>query len=412
MKKLLILGGSRYIIPAIEAAHRLGVYVITCDYLPDNIGHKYADEYHNVSIIDKDAVLALAQKLKIDGILSYATDPGVETAAYVAERLGLPTPPYESVRILQNKDLFRQFLKDHDFNVPLFRGFASIDEAEAAIGDFTMPVIVKPVDSAGSKGVTCVDKAEELRPAIEHALFYSHNGRFIIEEFIEPAGYPSDTDCFSVNSDLVFASFSCQHFDAQADNPYTPCGYTWPSDMPAWAVKELRSELQRLIRLLHMGTSLYNVECRLGKNGKAYLMEVSPRAGGNRLAEMLRYASGQDLIANCVKASLALPLDRLHDPEYHAGWAEVIVHSEKAGIFADLWIDPRIEAENLVERDIWVHPGDEIHAFTGANETIGTIILKFDSQETAAQMVASSGKWMKVMIKEDSDSMKKRTMEE
>lgn len=406
MKKLLILGGSRYIIPAIEAAHKLGAYVITCDYLPDNIGHKYSDEYHNVSIIDKEAVLALARELKIDGILSYATDPGVETAAYVAEQLGLPTPPYESVRILQNKDLFRQFLKEHDFNVPLFRGFASIEEAEAAIGDFTMPVIVKPVDSAGSKGVTRVDAAEELRPAIEHALAYSHNGRFIIEEFIEPAGHPSDTDCFSVDSKLVFASFSCQHFDADADNPYTPCGYTWPSDMPTWAVKELRGELQRLIRLLHMGTSLYNVECRLGTNGKPYLMEVSPRAGGNRLSEMLRYASGQDLITNCVKAALMLPLDTLHDPEYHGGWAEVIVHSENAGRFEGLWLDPRIEAENLVEKDIWVRPGDEIHAFTGANETIGTLVLKFDSQEMAAQRLASSGEWLKVVVKKELRDMR------
>ena len=84
-KKLLLLGGSRYLIPAIKAAHDLGVYVITCDYLPDNYAHKLSDEYHNVSIIEKEAILKLAQELQIDGIMSYATDPGVATAAYVAE---------------------------------------------------------------------------------------------------------------------------------------------------------------------------------------------------------------------------------------------------------------------------------------------------------------------------------------
>ena len=86
MKKILLLGGSRYLLPVIKSAHELGLYVITCDYLPDNIAHKYSDEYVNVSIIDKEAVLKTAIEKKIDGIMSFATDPGVVTAAYVAEK--------------------------------------------------------------------------------------------------------------------------------------------------------------------------------------------------------------------------------------------------------------------------------------------------------------------------------------
>lgn len=82
MKKLMILGGSRYAVPVIEAAHKLGLYVITCDYLPDNIAHKYSDEYCDVSIIDKEKTLEAAKKLHIDGIVSFACDPGVTTAAY------------------------------------------------------------------------------------------------------------------------------------------------------------------------------------------------------------------------------------------------------------------------------------------------------------------------------------------
>ena len=88
-KKLLLLGGLRYLLPVIESAHELGYYVITCDYIPDNIAHKYSDEYHNVSIVDKEAVLSLARELQIDGIMSFAVDPGVITAAYVQEQMGL-----------------------------------------------------------------------------------------------------------------------------------------------------------------------------------------------------------------------------------------------------------------------------------------------------------------------------------
>lgn len=103
-KKILLLGGLRYLLPVIKAAHDLGYYVITCDYIPNNIAHKYSDEYHNVSIVDKEAVLALAQKLQIDGIMSFAVDPGVITAAYVQERLGLPGNPYASVLIFILQD--------------------------------------------------------------------------------------------------------------------------------------------------------------------------------------------------------------------------------------------------------------------------------------------------------------------
>ena len=107
-KRLMLLGGIRYLLPVIEAAHRQGYYVITADYVPGNIAHRYSDEYANISIVDKEAVLAVAREKHIDGIMSFGVDPGVVSSAYVQERLGLPSfGPYESVCILQNKALFR-----------------------------------------------------------------------------------------------------------------------------------------------------------------------------------------------------------------------------------------------------------------------------------------------------------------
>ena len=379
-KRLLLLGGSRYLIPAIKAAHDLGIYVITADYLPDNAGHKYADEYHNVSTIDREGVLQLARELKVDGILAYANDSGVITAAWVAEQLGLPTSPYESVNILQNKDLFRAFLTEHGFTVPKAKGYSSVADAAADIGSFTLPVIVKPVDSCGSKGVTKVSFAEELPAAVETALNRAFSKRCIIEEFITQKGFSSDTDCFSVNDELVFCSFNNQRFDADAENPYTPAGYSWPSTMSAEHQKELRSELQRLMKLLHMGTTIYNVETREGIDGKAYIMEVSPRAGGNRLAEILRLASGQDLITNSVRAAVGEAVDSFTDPVYDGAFAEYILHADSSGQFVELKISEELE-QYVVERDLWVNSGDEVHGFTGANETIGTLVMKFPSQD-------------------------------
>ena len=262
MKKLLLLGGSRYLLPVIEAAKKLGIYTITCDYLPDNIAHKYSDEYCNVSIIDKEAVLAAAKRLEVDGVMSFACDPGVVTAAYVAEQLDLPScGPYESVCILQNKGLFRKFLTDNGFTVPVAKGYTSIEQAMRDVGLFNWPVIVKPADSAGSKGVTRVDSPEALEESIRYALSFSHCSEFIIEDFIEKKGYSSDTDSFSVDGELRFVSFSSQRFDENAENPYTPSAYSWPASISANHQQELTSEIQRLLKLLNMRTSIYNIEC-------------------------------------------------------------------------------------------------------------------------------------------------------
>ena len=399
LKKILLLGGSRYLLPVIKSAHELGLYVITCDYLPDNIAHKYSDEYVNVSIIDKEAVLEAAKKLKIDGIMSFATDPGVVTAAYVAEKLGLPYGgSYESVSILQDKGRFRRFLTEHNFNVPHAKSYEKLEDALCDTEFFTWPVIVKPVDSAGSKGVTRVDDKNELRKAIEYALDFSHCDQFIIEDFIEKKGCSSDTDSFSIDGKLVATTFSSQRFDLEADNPYAPMAYSWPSTFSKENKEELASEIQRLLTLLNMKSSIYNIETREGIDGKAYIMEVSPRGGGNRLAEMIRYASGVDMIRAAVQAAVGLPIDNVEQPKYDGCWAEYVLHSKVEGKFKELWIDSDFATNNVVEVDLWVNQGDEIHSFTAANFAIGTVVMKFASQEELESKLNAMERFIKVIV--------------
>ena len=394
----MLLGGLRYLIPVIEAAHKLGIYVITCDYLPDNIAHKYSDEYCNVSILDKEAVLKIAQEKQIDGIMSFAVDPGVITAAYVQEQMGLPVfGPYESVCILQNKDRFRQFLTEHGFNVPKAKGFSSVEEALSGLNDFEWPLIVKPTDSAGSKGVKKVESIEYLEDALRYAFEYSHSHRVIVEEFIEKKGCSSDSDCFSVDGELKFVSFSAQYFDENAQNPYTPAAFSWPSTMTKEQEAELTSELQRLLSLLKMKTSVYNVETRVGTNGKTYIMEVSPRGGGNRLSEMVRFATGIDLITNAVRAAIGDAVIKLEQKTYEGHWAEIILHADCDGIFKDLTISDKLKA-NIVEEDLWVKKGENILGFNAANNAIGTLILKFDTEEDLKSVLTNQKKYLKIII--------------
>lgn len=396
-KKLLLLGGLRYLLPVIDAAHEMGCHVITCDYIPDNIAHKYSDEYHNISILDKDAVLNLAQSLNIDGIMSFAVDPGVVTAAYVADKLGLPSAgPYESICILQNKDRFRKFLRDNGFNVPIADSFDSYEDATKKWNLY--PCIVKPTDSAGSKGVSRVNRKEELQTAFAEAQSHSFAKRVIVEEFIEKHGCSSDSDSFSVNGKLEFVSFSSQHFDDDAKNPYTPAAYSWPSTFTSEQEKELTSEIQRLLTLLKMRTSIYNIETRIGTNGKPYIMEVSPRGGGNRLAEMIRFATGVDMISASVKAALGEDVTDITQKPYNGHWAEIILHAEKEGIFDQLYIESTFN-KYVVEKDLWVKKGDKVHAFNGANDAIGTLVLQFNSEDQLYNGLKQQDVLIRTMVK-------------
>ena len=398
MKKLMLLGGMRYLVPVIEAAHKLGVYVITCDYLPNNIAHKYSDEYCNVSILEKDKVLEKARELKIDGILSFACDPGVVTAAYVAEKMGLPSSgPYESVEILQNKGKFRKFLTENNFNVPVAKQYTDIETALNDIEMFNWPVIVKPTDSAGSKGVTKVVEKSELRDAINYALKFSHSNEFIIEDFLEKIGDSSDCDSFSVDGELKFVSFSAQKFDENCENPYTPAAYTWPASISKAHQEELINEIQRLLKLLDMKNSIYNIETRECTNGKAYIMECSPRGGGNRLAEMVRYMTGVDMITNIVKVALGMEPDNIKQQEIKDNWAEIILHSEKEGTFEKLWISDEISS-NIVENDLWIETGTHVGGFSGANDAIGTMVLKFDSEIQMNNILNNQNNYIKVFV--------------
>lgn len=401
MKKILLLGGSRYLIPVINKIHELGHYAITCDYLPNNIAHKYSDEYHNVSIIDKDKVLKLAQELKIDGIMSFACDPGVTTAAYVAEKMNLPfNGSYESVRILQNKGEFRKFLLDNGFNCPHARSYFDIKEVMKDVNYFTWPVIVKPVDSAGSKGVTKIERVEQLEDAVKRAISESHNGQFIVEDFLTFKGYHSSADCFTVDGKLKFCTYSDQLFDKEADNPYTPAMIIWPSSMEQTNQEYLTREIQRLMKLLKMRTGIYNIETCVSTDGKPYIMEVSPRGGGCKIAEIQRLSTNVDLIEADIKKAIGIPVVDIHPPKFDGFWCEYVIHNGpgQEGIFKKLDISSEIKEKYIKTIDMSTKTGDYVEPFTGANKSLGDMFLRFNSREELNEIMSKTSEWLHIVL--------------
>ncbi len=401
MKKLLILGGSRYIIPVIKVAHELGIYVITCDYLPDNIAHKYADKYCNVSIIDKDSVLQIAKENNIDGVISFACDPGVVTAAYVAECLNLPfQASYNAARILQDKGLFRKFLEENNFNTPHAKSYSDINSPYNDIDYFNWPVIVKPVDSAGSKGVTRVDSPDELNKAISVALENSHNGMFIIEDFLTFEGYHSSADPFVVDGKIKFITYSDQLFDKAAENPYTPAYIIWPTTMKESHQNYLTKEIQRLIDLLHLTTGIYNIETCVGTDGKPYIMEVSPRGGGCKIAEIQEIAYGIKFIENEVRKAVGMPILNMSQSQLDGVWCEMVIHAEpgRSGYFKNLNIDNSIKDKNIKIIDMTAKKGDKVLPFTGANMSLGDMFLRFENRNELNAAIEHIEDWLRIEL--------------
>lgn len=401
MKKLLLLGGTYTLLPIIKCAHKYGWHVITMDYLPGNLAHQYSDEFADVNVMDKEAVLDYAQTKQINAISSFGCDAGAVSAAYVAEKMNLHyVCSYEAAKILQDKAAFRTFLRDHSFNVPKAVGCSSLEEAVKSIQDFNWPVIVKPVDSAGSKGVTRCDKMEDLPQAIFCALENGHSGSFIIEEFLEKEGPSSGSETFAVDGIAAFNGIYDQFFDPKAPNPYVPAAECWPSSHSKQIQDDLYSEVNRLFSLLKIKTGLFNIEWRVSK-GKPYLMEVTPRAGGNKLAEMLSIATDVDVIDLETRQILGMPLPKVHQPNYKGFFANLVLHANRTGSFDHIEYSSSYREEHLIEEDLWVQKGEHVDSWSGGNRSIGILFLRFSTHDEMMFMLNDVDKYVKVIVSPD-----------
>lgn len=396
MKKLLILGGDSALIPVIKAAKAKGIYVITCDYLPNNIAHTYSDAYINHSTTDKEEILADAQRLGIDGVLTF-TDSGVYSAAYVAEKMGLPSPgPLSSIEILQNKDKFREFLLKEGLNVPFFREFFEKESLLDSADILPYPIIVKPIDSAGSKGVTKVTDKQMLPEAFDRAVSFSTRKGVIVEEFIEPVGSQLHGDCYVKDGQLSFIYLGDHHFD-RAINNLVPISTTWPSTHPAEHLESVKQQISEVIKRVGFIQGSINIEARINKkDGEAYLIDVGARSGGNFTPIVIHYSSGFDFVDSSICYALDLP-----QASYSIGkkgfYAYMVIHSKTDGCLDSITISD-VLLPHIVERYDYYKQGEKVHSFRGANAAIGILIVKFESQEEMWNIIEDMDTHIKVEV--------------
>lgn len=402
MKKILLLGGSAQQVIVIDTAKKMGYYTVLCDYLLDNPGQYHADKFYLVSTTDKEAVLKVARDEAINGVLAYASDPAAPTAAYVAEKMGLPTNPLESVEILCNKDRFRKFLKENGFNTPVAKGYSNKEEALQDTELYRLPVIIKPVDSSGSKGATVLRSWNGLSEAIDFAFSFSRGHRIIIEEFIEKKHeYLIGGDIFVSNGKVILWGLLNCHRDT-AVNPLVPVGKSYPLLLEQEDEIAVHNTLQRIIEKLHIGFGSVNVELVIDKSNKVWPIDIGPRAGGNMIPDLLGMIFGVNIAEMSVRAAMGLnvEVDLKRDVSYYATHN---LHSSKNGNFESIRFSDEIKPF-IVKTCIYKEKGDSVQYFDNAAKALGIVFFKFEHQDKMQQVLSNINRYIEIVLDKVSEN--------
>lgn len=380
MKKILLLGGSAQQVIAIKAAKRLGYYTILCDYLSDNPGQYEADKFYLVSTTDMDEILKISRIEQINGVLAYASDPAAPTAAYVAEKLGLPGNPYLSVVILCNKDKFRKFLLENSFPTPHARGYDSAKDVLREKKNYKYPIIVKPVDSSGSKGATVLYSDERLESSLEFAFSYSRSHRIIIESFIEKKHpYLIGGDVFVKNGKVILWGLLNCHRDTNV-NPLVPVGKSYPLQLETEDIKRVKETLLLIVEKLGIRNGAINVELVVDKSNQVWLIDVGPRSGGNMIPDLLSDMFGVNIPEMSVEAAMgSLIKGNIHEP--NGFYATHNLHSNKEGIYKRVLFSPEIEPY-IYRKCLYKKKGDKVEYFDNASKCLGIVFFKFPDEKT------------------------------
>lgn len=382
MKKILILGGSEFQIPLITAAKKEGLYVITCDYLPENPGHKLSDLYVNASTTDKEAVLQVAIENEVNAITTFSSDPAIPTIAYVAERLGLPAISMAAAESLTNKDAFRQLLNDSQLNTP---NYFIVDQPKLPEGlDNNKRYIIKPVDSSGSKGVSLSDgTVESTLECITYALNFSRGGKCIIEEYID--GPQIHGDAFLENGELIESYFG-DHYFYTATNSFIPISTRWPATNAESFSSNIKQQIEALA--VHIGylNGPVNIEARLDSKGNVYIIEAGARNGGNFVPIIQQELTGFDYVTAVLSTSLGKTYTPTHLLEKGVG-AHYIIHADKSGIFNRVNIDSSLKPY-LFKQTIFKKQGDFVEEYCGSHTTIGILLFQFLSIELRDELMS------------------------
>lgn len=372
-KKLLLAGGGYADIPLIRAAQNLGYYVVTTGNRPEELGHKVSDEYRPADYSDPEAMLDLAKDIGINAISPCCNDFSAISSAYVAEQLGLPGhDSYETSQLIHHKDSYRKFALVNDVPTPYAKGFDNLETALSSTGDFRFPLIIKPVDLTGGKGITKVTDQSEIKLALEDAFAISKLGRVVVEEFIE--GSRHGFSAFLRDGKVVFYFTDNEYYYL---NQYMVSAASAPSTVPVSSVQELVFQSEKIAELLSLKTGVFHVQFIL-RDDEPVIIEICRRPPGDLYIKLVEHATGIDYPSWIVRASCGLDCSDLIQKDSDGYYLRHCIMTSRPGVLDSVVIDPLIE-KNIIDSMMWWTPGDKVENHLISK--FGIVFLKFDSQD-------------------------------
>ena len=381
-KKLLILNGAHSDIPLIKAGKTLGFYVITAGNRPEMVGHKYADAHVNVDFSDYEAVAEIARELKIDAVCACCNDFGAITAAYVAEQLGLPGhDPFETTLTLHHKDRFKEFAKKHNLRTPRAESF---DNEQAAI-DYALsleyPIIVKPIDLTGGKGVNKAFSNEEKIEAVKIAYNTSPHKRIVVERFITGTYHSFSTFFVDKKTRYCFSNNEFSHA-----SPYLISTSGGPATNIDRIGPILVEESEKVARLLNMVDGKLHMQYVVDEKGEPFIIEMSRRCSGDMFHLPVSKALGINTPEWIVKAECGMDCsDCPTDAQQTGFYGYHCIMTPRSGRIKSFQIAPELE-EHVYDRFLWFAPGYEIT--NHLVDKIGILFCTYDSREQMDDMLS------------------------
>lgn len=295
MKKIAIIGASYLQQPIVEKAREMGVYSICFAWEEGAVCKDLCDKFYPISTIDKEAILKVCQEEKIDGITTIASDVATLTVNYVAEKMGLIGNPDKYSQTTTNKYLMRQCFMEHGVPSPKF--CLTEGQIPDIIKDFHYPVIVKPTDRSGSRGVEKVLKQDDLQQAIDRACHESFQMKAVIEEFVEGRE-------ISVES----ISFNGKHYVLQITDKVTTeapffveLEHHQPSSLPDDIKAKVRTIVLNALDALHIQYGASHAELKITKDGDIRVIEIGARMGGDFIgSDLVKLSTGYDFLKGVI----------------------------------------------------------------------------------------------------------------
>lgn len=372
-KRLLIAGGGYADIPLIQAAKKLSFHVITSGNRETDLGHKYSDECHLADFSNPDEMLVLAKKLNIDAICACSNDFSAISSAYVAEQMGLPGhDPYEISKLIHHKDLYRAFALENSITTPYAVGFGNIDDALTAINELSFPLIIKPVDLTGGKGISTIRNLNQAKVSLTEAFEISRVKRVVVEEFVE--GTHHGMSVFLHDKHVVFYFSDNEHYFI---NPYMVSAASTPGKVPKSAIKKLCFESERIAELLSLETGILHIQYIL-RGDEPVIIEICRRSPGDLYTKFVQLATGIEYASWIVKAATGLDCSGLSHTEPSGYFSRHCVMSDRPGIVKDVNYHDSIK-NNVIEQFMWWKPGDEIN--DEMTSKLGIVFLQFNSMD-------------------------------